>query len=99
MSKINNINPPAEYDRSYFASLMQSIAIQLNGLSEGRLAQRYATSASIPTTGDFAQGDIVWDSAPAEAGAGGAKYVRIGWICTVGGTPGTLLPMRVLTGN
>ena len=35
-----------------------------------------------PTTDTYEQGDIVYNSAPASGG-------YIGWVCTVGGTPGT----------
>ena len=40
----------------------------------------YGTSA--PASGTWARGDIVWNSAPSIGG-------NIGWICVVGGTPGT----------
>jgi len=39
-------------------------------------------ASSIPTTGTWLQGDIVYNTAPASAG-------YIGWVCTVAGTPGT----------
>jgi polygalacturonase len=52
-----------------------------------------------PTAGSWYQGDREYNSAPAEAGTAGSKYVIFGWICTVGGTPGTWLQMRSLTGN
>jgi hypothetical protein len=39
------------------------------------------------------------NTAPAEAGSGGSKYVIDGWVCTVAGTPGTWLQQRCLTGN
>ena len=52
-----------------------------------------------PTTGTWAQGDTYRNTAPAEAGAVSSKYVVVGWICTVSGTPGTWLEMRCLTGN
>ena len=77
----------------------RDIADQLNGVSEGRIYNNYQAQLTIPTTGSYAQGDKVWKSNPVEAGTTGSKYVVIGWICTVSGTPGTLLEMRVLTGN
>lgn len=46
-----------------------------------RVAQRGWASAA-PTTGTYAVGEIVLNSAPASAG-------YIGWVCTVAGTPGT----------
>lgn len=59
----------------------------------------FNSAAAAPTGGTWAVGDKVWNSAPAEAGGAGSKYVIIGWICTVAGTPGTWLQMRTLTGN
>lgn len=52
-----------------------------------------------PTTQRHLQGEIVTNTAPAEAGVAGSKYVVTGWICTATGTPGTWLAMRALTGN
>lgn len=83
----------------YLTRLLRDIATQLNQLSEGRLFARYRAVTAAPTTGAWAQGDMVWNSTPAEAGGAGSKYVTLGWICTAGGTPGTWREMRVLTGN
>lgn len=52
-----------------------------------------------PTTGEWAQGDFVFNRDPVEAGSTPNKYVVLGWSCVAGGTPGTWLPMRCLTGN
>lgn len=79
--------------------LLVQAAIQVNGLSEGTLAATYNAQTSAPTTGTYAQGDFVRNSAPTEAGIATAKYVIYGWICTVSGTPGTWLDVRTLTGN
>lgn len=38
--------------------------------------------AEAPTSGTWAVGDIVWNTAPAAAGT-------LGWVCTTAGTPGT----------
>jgi hypothetical protein len=38
--------------------------------------------SAAPTTGTWALGDVVYNSAPASAG-------YIGWVCTVAGAPGT----------
>ena len=65
---------------------------------QGRLGGRYSATAA-PTGGAYQKGDLVWNSNPAEAGVALSKYVVIGWICTVTGTPGTWLDMRTLTGN
>lgn len=74
-------------------------AQQINALSEGRISANYNAATAAPTTGMYQQGDKVWNSAPVEAGAPGSAYVVIGWICVLGGEPGTFLPLRVLTGN
>ena len=39
-------------------------------------------SATIPTTGSWGVGDIVYNSSPAAAG-------KLGWVCVTSGTPGT----------
>lgn len=87
-----------QYVQSQTAYLRRVVG-QLNNLADGRLDAVNLRATAAPTTGTWAAGDIVRNSAPAEAGGAGSKYVVIGWICTVGGTPGTWLAMRTLTGN
>jgi len=79
--------------------LFRNIGQKVNALADGRISGNDFTAATIPTTGSFSQGDFIKNSAPVEAGTAGSKYVLLGWVCTVGGTPGTLLPVRTLTGN
>jgi len=79
--------------------LHRVIAAKVNGLSDGRLGVIDNALTAAPTTGTWAQGDFVRNSAPAEAGTAGSKYVTFGFLCTVGGTPGTWVPARFLTGN
>lgn len=55
--------------------------------------------SAAPLSGAWLQNQIILNNNVAEAGAGGSKYVVLGWICTVAGSPGTWLPMRTLTGN
>lgn len=74
-------------------------ATLLNLLTDGRLAGTNNAVAAVPTSGTYAKGDFIRNSAPSEAGAAGSKYVVLGWVCVTGGTPGTLLECRVLTGN
>ncbi len=57
----------------------------------------YGTAA--PTSGTWRAGDMVFNSAPAVAGAGGSQYIIEGWSCTVAGTPGTWVERRTLTGT
>lgn len=58
---------------------------------------------SMPTTGRYITGDIVFNSAPSELGAGGSKYVVTGWKRLTTGTAHVLntdwVEMRTLTGN
>lgn len=77
----------------------KQVAQQVNALSEGRLVATYNAYTAAPTTGTWAQGDYIKNSAPAEAGVALSKYVILGWVCTAAGTPGTWLQCRSLTGN
>ena len=88
------VNVDAETARWY-----REIALQVNAISEGRIVGFYTAATAAPTTGTWAQGDEVKNSAPAEAGSAASKYIVTGWICTVAGTPGTWRQARVLTGN
>lgn len=95
-------SPSNEYENQLNRILyheIDDITKQVNDLTEGRIFADHSAVTAKPTTGTFYKGDILRNSAPAEAGAGGSKYVVIGWICTVSGTPGTWVEMRVLTGN
>lgn len=74
-------------------------ATQVNMLTEGRISAFYQATTAAPTTGTWAKGDFVRNSAPSELGTGGSKYVIEGWTCLVGGTPGTWVQKRFLTGN
>lgn len=78
--------------------IIREICSQVNGLTDGRISA-HTTATAAPTTGTYAQGDKLWNSAPSELGTAGSKYVVIGWVCTVSGTPGTWLQMRTMTGN
>lgn len=73
-------------------------AQQVNLMAEGRIAGSYNAVPSAPSAGTYAQGDFVRNSAPSELGSPGSKYVIFGWLCVVGGTPGTFVQCRFLTG-
>jgi len=73
-------------------------ALQVNLMAEGRLAAAYNAVPSVPTTGTFARGDFVRNSEPSELGSAGSRYVIFGWLCVSGGTPGTFVQCRFLTG-
>lgn len=102
MSRINE-EPrlPPELPRlvQKLTDILREMSRQVNGLSEGRQAANYASQSAAPTTGTWLQGDFVLNSAPAELGAAGSKYIIHGWRCTASGTPGTWLQCRFLTGN
>lgn len=79
--------------------LHRDIARQVNGLSEGKVEAAYSALTSVPTSGTHAQGDFIRNATPTEQGTGGSKYVVMGWLCVSGGTPGTWVQCRALTGN
>ena len=87
-------NVDAETARWY-----REIARQVNALSEGSIAAVYNAAPAAPTTGTWAKGDQIRNSAPAELGAASSKYVVTAFLCVSSGTPGTWLPLRSLTGN
>ena len=78
-----------------FRGIRSSISLLQGGYIGGSTNQR----TTAPTTGTWAIGDQVKNSAPSESGGAGNKYVIIGWICTTSGIPGTWKEMRTLTGN
>lgn len=88
------VNADAETTRWY-----REVAQQVNALSEGQVSATYNANTAAPTTGTYAQGDFVKNSAPVEAGSTNNKYVVCGWICVAGGTPGTWVQARYITGN
>ena len=95
-------NPDSAYANELnfrLAALFRNIAGKVNGIADGTLSVIDNAQAAVPTTGTYAQGDFVRNSTPTELGAASSKYVIFGWICTVGGTPGTFVQMRFLTGN
>ena len=75
------------------------IARQVNALSEGSIAGAYTARTAAPSSGTFAKGDFIRNSAPAEAGTAGSKYVITGFLCVAAGSPGTWVQCRSLTGN
>lgn len=93
-----NPNPRTNVDAET-ARVFREVANQVNALSEGTFTAHYQSATSAPTTGTAAQGDFVYNSNPTELGGAGNKYVIRGWICVAGGTPGTWLQSRFLTGN
>lgn len=74
-------------------------ATLVNLITEGRIAGTANATTAAPTTGTYAQGDFVRNSAPTEQGTAGSRYVVLGWVCVAGGTPGTFVPIQPPTGN
>ena len=70
----------------------------LEAIFAGKISATDRRTAA-PTGGTWSAGDFVRNAAPVEAGSVSSKYVVLGWVCTVGGTPGTWLQCRTLTGN
>jgi hypothetical protein len=85
------------YERK-LTDLWRATNQQVNQLTEGQITAVHNAATSAPTAGTFAPGDFIRNSAPSELGTAGSKYVLTGWLCTVGGTPGTFVQCRALTG-
>lgn len=92
-----NTTPRIASDPSLTRELKEH-AQQVNAVSEGRISGSYNAQASAPTTGVYAVGDFVRNSAPAELGTAGSKYVISGWMC-LNASPLTFVQCRFLTGN
>jgi hypothetical protein len=60
------------------------VSLSVNGNAEfsGRM---FSASASVPTTGIYKKGDIIWNDDP-------QPHSYIGWVCVVSGEPGQWLP-------
>lgn len=93
-----NTSPRVQND-PVLQKTLRDISYQVNLLSEGRIEAEYSSMTSAPASGAYAQGDFIRNSAPSELGTAGSKYLVFGWICVSGGTPGTWLQCRFLTGN
>ena len=74
---------------------------QINAVSSGQASAAFNATTAAPVGGKttYAKGDFIKNSNPVEQGAAGSEFIIIGWICTVGGTPGTWKQCRVLTGD
>lgn len=102
MSRVNtdarlpqNEDPKALKQRLY--EINRDVATQLNAISEGQMIGATNAATAAPTSGNYAKGDFVRNSAPSELGAAASRYVIFGWICT--SAPLTFVQMRFLTGN
>lgn len=99
MSKLNlALRTPDTYNRQLEYDFRLQVQNQINALTEGKLSAIHNGMTSAPTTGDYAVGDFVKNSAPSELGSAGSKYVIDGWVC-VSISPLTFVQKRFLTGN
>lgn len=94
-----NIQPRVALQDVAMQRELREHALQVNMLSEGRISAANNASTAAPTTGAYAQGDFVRNSAPSELGSASSKYVIFGWLCVSSGTPGTFVQCQFLTGN
>ncbi len=85
--------------RARLSDLHRQVAVQLNNLSEGALVGKYTASTAAPTTGTWARGDEITNSEPAVLGSAASQYIIDKWRCVTGGTPGTWVECRTLTGT
>lgn len=78
---------PDKYDKQTIAGIIRQICTQVNQVSEGGISGRYQAQSVIPTGSavSYATGDMVWDANVTVTSG------RLGWVCTVPGSPGTLM--------
>ena len=69
--------------------LLTAMARQLNGVSEGGISAIHNAQPSYPTSGAWAQGDFIRNSAPVDD----AGSTIFGWLCVEAGEPGVWLPV------
>ena len=88
---------PAKYDKNTFTDIFNQIANQLNNLSEGKLYGRYYNNSIAPavTAMPGAVSDIVWNKNATVQAASPNRYIVLGWINNVAGTPGTWQPLNI----
>jgi hypothetical protein len=100
VSRLNSVvQLPVEYDKAVLSRIFSAIDQQVNGVSEGSIQRLHNATTAVPSTGTYQVGDFVRNTAPSELGGGGSKYVLLGWVCVLAGTPGTWKEFRGLTGN
>lgn len=92
------INAPQEISR-FLYDVLRPMSKKVNGMAGGRFSDTDGVSSASPTAGMYAVGDFIRNSSPSELGSGGSKYVIFGWLCLTGGSPGTWVECRFLTGN
>lgn len=89
---ISTINTTATMGRSApitWGSIQFPKGFWLGGTTGVTGGRQMTNGTAAPSSGEWARGDIVWNTAPS---AGGTP----GWVCTTGGTPGTWKEMANL---
>lgn len=104
--RADNLLPNPQGQGSYLGRLVASLhewirnaGGKLNDLAAGRISAKEGVGTAAPTGGEYMRGDFITNSAPAELGSVGSKYVILGWCCTASGNPGTWVECRALTGG
>lgn len=85
---------PQEWKRGYMESLFKKIDDQVNNLTDGKVNAVTNSYTAAPTSGTHAIGDFVRNTNTVQNGTAPSNYVILGWICTLGGTPGTFTEVR-----
>lgn len=98
------IPPDDDYQRRLNRDLtyaLRDFNTRIDLLAAGSIAGRKNTATSIPTTGTYQRGDMVWNSTPSEVLNGTSDYCILGWICVTAGPAGTFAfeEVRTLTGS
>ena len=88
---------PEAFYKSLKKSL-DSLAQQLNQLTEGYIVCITNAQTSAPSSGGFQPGDFVKNSDRSELGSPGSKYILDGWECATS-SPLTWYERRFLTGS
>jgi hypothetical protein len=84
-----NLTPRLKTVDPRLYELLRDLAVQVNGLSEGRLTATYNAYTAAPTTGTWGLGDFIRNSQPSVVVHGSHEYILHGWMCVSAGTPGT----------
>lgn len=96
---LSPLNPDIKNLTTRLVDHFRDVTLKVNGLASGSVQAIDNAMTAAPSAGTWTAGDFVHNSSKSELGAPGSKYVIQGWDCTVGGTPGTWLQRRTLTGN
>lgn len=94
-----NITPRVGMQDPVLQRELREHAQQINDITEGRQYAFHNALTAAPSAGTYGKGDFILNSAPSELGTAGSKYIIHGWRCVTGGTPGTWVQCRFLTGN